>query len=154
MYTYFLYPNLRIPSKLLKHIFLWIKSIPTSNILNIYYQFTELYIVSSRDNPSHLSNQSIKHQSPYAFRFTFRSKETSLTDNNKIAVAINQQYWSDRSVISEHQAFILYTLLERTKPACIRSFAETNLHTDLQILTQKFATIPYFKQTQIMIDNE
>lgn len=45
-------------SKLLNHTNFWIKSIPTINILNIYCQFTEIQTVSSKDNPSHLINQS------------------------------------------------------------------------------------------------
>jgi len=44
--------------------------------------------------------------------------------------------------------------LNRSFSFCIRYLEESNLRTDLQILTQKFVAIPNFRQTQIMIDNK
>jgi len=61
----------------------WIKFVRTNNMMTIYCLFTKLYKSSRRDHPYHLFNQSIRYQTPYAFRFTFRSKKTPLTDNNK-----------------------------------------------------------------------
>jgi len=71
--------------KTIEKINFWLNFVPTSNILNIYYQLIELYTSSNRD---HFYNESIKYQTPYSFSFTFRSNKTPLTDNNKTSTLI------------------------------------------------------------------